>query len=749
MTDDRIRVAAAFALPLVLVAVAGWLAWTQTWSRAEGELIRAADSAAEYSARILDSALLAARLTDATLGAASDEAIRRDEERYLRLLERIMPELPVSNGIAVTDAGGELLVASTAMPAQGDVSGLELAPRDAAGPEFGTLTISQVNGRPAFSISIPRSGNGDAGAVDGRVVVSLDAFLVARGLGATMHETADVLSLLRVDGHVIASTGTGWLSIPRVPETSPLRAAMAEGSERGLYEGRAIGLREGLPLGRSLLIAYRQEADHQVYATVSRPFAAILMPWLLTMAGLLGVGVPTSIALGFLAIVEARRRAALGDSEAEFRAAFENATTGTALIDAASGRILKANRRLSEISGREASVLLTLTLDALLDPQDGDVEGRPPKLWRPDGTCRWVEVGSAAVPRAAKGAPGLRIATIHDVTEREEDRERQMRLAREVDHRAKNVLAIVQALLRLVRDPAARRAMKDVEGRVQALARAHDLMSSERWEGATLGDLLRDELAAYGRGAQIAMNGPRVRISPSAAQPLSMVLHELATNAVKHGALSAADGRLEVGWRALEGGGVTIRWEERSPGMAQPPLGERGAGMAILHGSVDQLGGTMEMDWRDAGLLCTVYLPESTLAPFSSPVPRQTEPRRADLPALKVLLVEDEYLVAIDTAETLAEMGCTVLGPARNLTEAESLLSAQGWQVDAAVLDVTGEGSESVEFARRLEDRGISPVFLTGYAAVPGAREGEAWTILSKPLVAADLAEALRQAIRG
>lgn len=743
MTDDRIRVAAAFALPLVLVAVAGWFAWAQTWSRAEGELIRAADSAAEYSARILDSALLAARLTDATLGGATDDAIRRDEARYHRLLERIMPELPVSNGVSVTDAGGELLVASTGLPGPGAVEAAHDAPVD----EFGALSISQDGGRPTFSISIPRSGNGAEDDFHGRVVVSLDPFLVARGLGTTMHEPSDVLSLLRADGHILASTGTGWLSMPLVPETSPLRTAMAEGSERGLYQGRAIGLREGLPLGRRLLIAYRQVADLQVYATVSRPFAAILTPWLLTMAGLLGVGVPTSIALGLLAMVEARRRAALGDSEAEFRAAFENAATGTALLDAATGRILKANRRLTEISGREPSELLETTLDALLEPvpQDGGLR----RLRRPDGSACWVEVGSAAVPRSAKGAPGLRIATVHDVTEREEDRERQMRLAREVDHRAKNVLAIVQALLRLVRDPAARRAMKDVEGRVQALARAHELMSSERWEGATLANLLRDELAAYGRGAQIAMDGASIRIASSAAQPLSMVLHELATNAVKHGALSAPNGRLEVGWQRREGGGVSIRWDERGPGVSRPPPGGDGVGMAILQGSVDQLGGTIRMDWRDAGLLCTIDLPEDTLAPAANPVSQPEAPTRAELPPLRVLLVEDEYLVALDAAETLEQMGCSVIGPARDLSEAEGLLEDRAWKLDAAVLDVTGEGAESVEFARRLAAQGIAPVFLTGYSEVPGAREGERWIVLSKPLVAADLAEALRQATRG
>jgi PAS domain S-box-containing protein len=659
--EDRLRIVAAFSLPLVLVTLAGWLAWSDNWGHAEGELLRTADGAAEYSERIFQSALLAGRLTNSILAGASDEDIRRDEERYHSELATIMPELPASNTITVSNGEGALLLMSTVYPVPpvsvADREWVEaLRSRDAPAIHVGALSFGRVGGRAFFSLSIPRNRSGaEAGEYAGLVNISLDPYAVARGLGGTTHEVADVLSIVRTDGAILSSTGSNWVDRPRVPESSPLRAAMTENSPRGMYEGQSIGLRQGLPIGRGLLIAYRQVGDLPVYATVSRPLRAIVAPWLETMARLLAVALPASLALGLFAVAEARRRSDLYDSEAELRAAFENATTGTALIDGEDHRILKANKRLSEISGRSASELIGVTLDGLLGPAETttkpavvDAASGARKIRRPDGGVRWVELGIAPVGRARRSAPALSIATLHDVTERKENQERQLLLAREVDHRAKNVLAIVQAVIRLVRDPAARQAMKDVEGRIQALARAHDLMSSDRWEGASLKALVREELAAYQGVGQISIEGPDAKIAPAAVQPLSMAFHELATNAVKHGALATTEGRLDVSWtESGPCGHFNIRWQEWPERV--PQFRRDGSGLAILRGSIEQIGGSIELHWLESGFVCDLELPDTCLVASNGPsgAPAggsdgETTQETVDVARKRVLLAEQD-----------------------------------------------------------------------------------------------------------
>jgi PAS domain S-box-containing protein len=764
---DRVRIWAAFALPLLLVAVAGWFAWFDTWTRAEGELARTADSSAEYSKRIFHAATLAGRLTDSLLGDATDEEIRAEERRYHALLAQIMPELPVSNTITVSDRNGDLILMSNVYP----VPEVSVADREwvqalksdpSAALHLGSLAYGRVQGRPFFSVSVPRNAPVRAEDYNGLINVSLDPFAVARGLASTTHEPADVLSIIRSDGRILASTGTNWIDAPQVPETSPLRTAMVAGSARGMYEGRAIGLRNELPLGRGLLIAYRQVGDLPVYVTVSRPNRAIAAPWIETMARLLVVGIPASLALGLLSLAEARRRSDLNDSEAELQAAFENATTGNALVEGANREILKANTCLCEITGRERHDLIGMSLDDLLAPSevtgkgaDGETGGARP-LTRPDGSHRWVELGSARVSRANREAPELEIVTIHDVTERKEAEERQLLLSREVDHRAKNVLAIVQAVIRLVRDPAARHAMKDVEGRIQALARAHDLMSNDRWEGAGLRALLEDELSAYRGGAQIAIEGPDTKIKPSAVQPLSMALHELATNAVKHGALASESGHLHVSWSETEESGRwTIQWQETSGRLDGSTTVSGGSGMAILRGSVDQLGGSIQWDRSNRGVVCTIDLPSDCLAgSFRNGV--RKEPSAPDvneaaasvsLKHLRVLLVEDELVVAMDTSEILRRLGCEVVGPVHRIEEAEHLLEEETGCIDVAMLDVNLHGTSSIGLARDLANRGVPCVFVTGYASIAETDGHDSWVKVAKPFKESDIEDALRRVI--
>ncbi|WP_431266960.1 HWE histidine kinase domain-containing protein [Dankookia sp. P2] len=180
---------------------------------------------------------------------------------------------------------------------------------------------------------------------------------------------------------------------------------------------------------------------------------------------------------------------------------------------------------------------------------------------RADGEERLVAWRNTVL-RDASGSLVAVVASGEDITERRAAEERQTLLMREVDHRAKNALAVVQSILRLTRADRQQDFAAAVEGRVNALARAHTMLARERWMGGDLRELVKSELAAYGTDERVRLGGPPVRLVPEAVQPASLVLHELATNAAKHGALSAPGGTLEVTWAAQPDGGLRVHWLE-------------------------------------------------------------------------------------------------------------------------------------------------------------------------------------------
>jgi two-component sensor histidine kinase len=230
---------------------------------------------------------------------------------------------------------------------------------------------------------------------------------------------------------------------------------------------------------------------------------------------------------------------------------------------------------------------------------------------------------------------------MRDVSERKADEERRALLMREVDHRAKNALAVVQSVLRLTPRDEPRAFAAAVEARVAALARAHSLLAEGGWSGADLRAVAERELAPYAaprggegpmRGLLVSLDGPDVPLAPAAVQPLAMVLHELATNAAKHGALSAPGGRVEVRWRAgrraEDDGMLRLRWAEAGgPPVAGAPA-RRGFGTRVVEATVrGQLGGAVERRWEPSGLVVEVAVPLARLeADAGGPAPGWREP---------------------------------------------------------------------------------------------------------------------------
>lgn len=223
----------------------------------------------------------------------------------------------------------------------------------------------------------------------------------------------------------------------------------------------------------------------------------------------------------------------------------------------------------------------------------------------------WVASAGAVVESdPATGAP-LRIAGIsRDVSERREAEARRALLAREVDHRAKNLLAVVQSVLRLTPRHKPEEFAAAVERRIAALARAHTLLAERGWAAADLGAVASRELAGLPAGT-VRLEGPPAALVASAVQPVAMALHERATNAAKHGALSRPEGRVALRWR-LDPATATLRltWTESGgPAVGAPPS-RRGFGSRMIEATLEgQLGGDLDLFWQEGGLRAEIALP--------------------------------------------------------------------------------------------------------------------------------------------
>jgi PAS domain S-box-containing protein len=227
-----------------------------------------------------------------------------------------------------------------------------------------------------------------------------------------------------------------------------------------------------------------------------------------------------------------------------------------------------------------------------------------------DGDIRCI-LGLGRVFRDTAGRPSRIIGVNLDITDRVRAEERQALLTRELDHRAKNALAVVQAALRLTPrdDPDA--FARAVQGRVAALTRAHTLLAEGGWTGAELRAVLQGELDPFlSNAAQVVLEGPAVMLAAVAAQPIAMAVHELATNAMKYGALSASTGQITVRWRIAEERTLEIDWAESGgPAVAGGPS-RRGFGSRVIEATLGgQLGGTVAKTWAATGMQCRITLP--------------------------------------------------------------------------------------------------------------------------------------------
>jgi PAS domain S-box-containing protein len=229
------------------------------------------------------------------------------------------------------------------------------------------------------------------------------------------------------------------------------------------------------------------------------------------------------------------------------------------------------------------------------------------RITRPDGELRWC-VGTAAATLDKSGRVIHVSGVTVDITERKRAEERQNLLTREVDHRAKNALALAQSIVRLTRAQNVSAYIQAVEGRISALARVHTILSLSSWQGAEITRLVDEELAPYSEAGQIKFGGSEIQLQPATAQTLALALHELVTNSAKYGALSTLSGRVSIKWE-IEEDFLMLAWEENGGPMVHKPT-SKGFGTRSLIASIEsQLGGKALFDWRSEGLICRLLVP--------------------------------------------------------------------------------------------------------------------------------------------
>ena len=195
-----------------------------------------------------------------------------------------------------------------------------------------------------------------------------------------------------------------------------------------------------------------------------------------------------------------------------------------------------------------------------------------------------------------------------DITEQKKNQELIVFLAREAEHRSKNLLANAMATVNLSQSSSPEGLKEVIAGRIQALANVCSLFAETRWIGAEVSAIATQELAPFSDGNRTFTDGPQTLLAPDAAQAVAVALHELATNAAKYGALSSPDGHVRLEWSQAAAGSLRLRWMETGGPVAQEPT-RTGFGTRIVEQMIVQQKGKVRFDWRKEGLVCEITLP--------------------------------------------------------------------------------------------------------------------------------------------
>ncbi|MDQ6647797.1 MAG: GAF domain-containing protein, partial [Pseudomonadota bacterium] len=305
-------------------------------------------------------------------------------------------------------------------------------------------------------------------------------------------------------------------------------------------------------------------------------------------------------------------------------------------------------------------------------------------------------------------------------TENQEMAQKQELLIAELNHRVRNILGLIRSLV-----TQSRLSAQDVDtfaailgDRIHALARAHDQITARNWGPSSLASLLKTEAAAYlGEGApRVSFDGPITMLTPQAFQTMALVIHELMTNAAKHGALASGQGHVAITWRLDEAGDLILHWHETGGTPVVTPT-RRGFGSTIIHRSIPhELGGEATLDYAPEGLCARFVIPAAHAVRSNEPALALVESDEADADARltgTVLLVEDNMIIALESEDLLLTLGAESVLVASTVAEALRLVEME--TPTFALLDINLGTEMSWPVALRLRELGVRYAFATGY----------------------------------
>lgn len=343
-----------------------------------------------------------------------------------------------------------------------------------------------------------------------------------------------------------------------------------------------------------------------------------------------------------------------------------------------------------------------------------------------------------------------------DITERKHFESLQQLLISELNHRVKNTLATVQSIANQTVHHArnANDFATSFGGRLQALARTHSLLTQSRWQGAELSAIVRDQLH-LSETDRVSYSGPRVMLGAQAALHLSLILHELETNAMKYGALSNIGGKLSIRWMVRTDGGrhLVLQWQERGGPTVMAPQ-SRGFGTTLVEKSLEAHGGTTSIRYEAEGITCEITLPlpesEPATGSYRRPPPAEAEVSKMrsyagmkPVAGKRILVVDDEPLIAMDIVASLEDEGCRVVGPAATFQRALNLIESE--EIDAALLDANLAGDPVDTLASALTRRNIPFAFVSGYGREGLPEAHQQATLIKKPFQRQRLIDVIQQ----
>jgi two-component sensor histidine kinase len=612
---------ASVLLPLSIFLAGAVVDYRQTHSRIRDEALSKTEALTEHATAVLQMIRMVLARVETTIDGQPWAEMRQSAELHATL-KALAGELNEVDAVFLVDPDGRFAVTSRVFPSPP----FDVSERDffRAMREHGGLVVSapfkgSISGIVAFTVSRRLTRNG---AFDGGIGVVVRPNYFEGFFRATLGRAGEsTAALVRTDGTTLVRYPTTD-EVPAPMASAALDAALASGERAGVFEGR----RAGEFAGR--IAAYRRIEGLPLAAVYAVDAWAVYRPWLQRMAALGSFALLTGLALFWAS------RRALSDAQSELdlgRARLEGVVRampiGVIVAEAPTGRLLLANDQVARILGRPIDMAAGAQTYPTLVGFHPDGHRFSPEEWplaraihrgetvtdaeisivRGDGSRGVIAVSSAPVRNRA-GAVVAGVVAFYDITARKESQARVELLMRETLHRAKNQLAVVEGMARQTGRIATgiNDFLDRFSERLQGLSLTQALLVERQWASIRLRDLLITQITPFGVPAdeRIKLDGPNVEIAPEPAQNLGLAFHELASNAIRHGALSNAKGRVTVSWGPASDGRFCLQWlEEGGPPIQAPPSARGFGAMVLTRIAGAAVDGTVTMDFTPTGLV--------------------------------------------------------------------------------------------------------------------------------------------------